>query len=791
MLITLILGLSLFTQAAQINTSGIKNDAVTGAKIRLNNAEYLKGRNFANSANVSLFRVNASDQIEAASLPFFGGFQFVTTSSGATTFIAKSNFTAKGQLLCGTGAGTFFVLPVGADTFCLVADSTQTCGVKWASCSGGGGGGDIKSDGTVPFAANESMGGFKLTNLATPTVGTDAVTKNYSDSPVDGTFRIVGSSDATKKIALETDLSLTGQTLTISTSTNQTTATVKIPSVTGTSQEFLTQSSQVVGITDKRFDTTSSNPNRVFSWYYPDPETFGGGFGGDPGADGAWNATFFNSFYPRFRKGSNQGVSHFEQRHLAVATISTSNITLSGEQTLNGVTTSTSRVGVFGQTTASQNGLYKTAAGAWARIGTGADAGSTDADGSISEDFYAGLPIYVNGGAYANTIWHLTTTGAITLGTTALNWSQMGGGVVTATLVAGESFAANRSFPVRWAKTGETINRVYKTLLNTNTDTIGWAQNATGSTITAGSLITVYISGTFTLASADTAFSSADKGSEIYIGYGPPGPPTAGAYTITPFGTVKNDIIGIVQDVDKIFITTSSFNAITDTSVTTGIINKTFSGDLNYVDNWKFPTFGTPAMETGFNSIFAGPTVGAMYMVPNNSGGFVSNAFRVKTFDFERLSCRVVATTNQTLSGTPTVDSVALSSGDAILLTAQSAPAENGPWIIQAGSWVRPAWGNVSADYFPGLHSHVREGQQYANSIWTQTTTSIAPTFVLGTTGLTYVQTSMQLNSAFQVLPVGTSDPATTFPDGSAYYNTSSNQLRVLNGGTWRGITLL
>lgn len=47
---------------------------------------------------------------------------------------------------------------------------------------GGGDGassGDIKSDGSVPFAADESMGGFNLTNLATPDDLTDAANKDF------------------------------------------------------------------------------------------------------------------------------------------------------------------------------------------------------------------------------------------------------------------------------------------------------------------------------------------------------------------------------------------------------------------------------------------------------------------------------------------------------------------------------------------------------------------------------------------------------------------------------------
>lgn len=50
---------------------------------------------------------------------------------------------------------------------------------------GGGGGGDIKSDGSVAFAADESMGGHKLTNVTDPTNPQDVATKNYVDTRPD------------------------------------------------------------------------------------------------------------------------------------------------------------------------------------------------------------------------------------------------------------------------------------------------------------------------------------------------------------------------------------------------------------------------------------------------------------------------------------------------------------------------------------------------------------------------------------------------------------------------------
>jgi hypothetical protein len=51
--------------------------------------------------------------------------------------LLKNAFTAKGQILVGTGNGTYTALPLGADGQVLVADSTQASGVKWANISGG------------------------------------------------------------------------------------------------------------------------------------------------------------------------------------------------------------------------------------------------------------------------------------------------------------------------------------------------------------------------------------------------------------------------------------------------------------------------------------------------------------------------------------------------------------------------------------------------------------------------------------------------------------------------------
>ena len=96
----------------------------------------------------------------------------------------------------------------------------------------------------------------------------------------------------------------------------------------------------------------------------------------------------------------------------------TANITLSGEQAIDGVTTTTDRVLVKNQSTANQNGIYVSASGAWAR--------STDADANA--EVTSGLYTFITEGtANGSTGFVLTTDDPITVGTTALTFSQFSG----------------------------------------------------------------------------------------------------------------------------------------------------------------------------------------------------------------------------------------------------------------------------------------------------------------------------------------------------------------------------
>lgn len=104
----------------------------------------------------------------------------------------------------------------------------------------------------------------------------------------------------------------------------------------------------------------------------------------------------------------------------SVRVVSTTNVVIAtgGLLTIDGVTlVANDRVLLKGQTTASENGVYVVAAGAWSR--------ATDAD--ATGEITPGAFWYVEEGAtYGATQWRCGNTGTITLGSTAITIQQFG-----------------------------------------------------------------------------------------------------------------------------------------------------------------------------------------------------------------------------------------------------------------------------------------------------------------------------------------------------------------------------
>jgi hypothetical protein len=103
-------------------------------------AQYQGGVLYFNSASAAVFYQFAT--------PASGDIEGVTAGTGisgggtsGTVTITNSMATAidaKGDLIVGTGADTFARLAVGTNGHTLVADSSETTGLKWAAAGGGG-----------------------------------------------------------------------------------------------------------------------------------------------------------------------------------------------------------------------------------------------------------------------------------------------------------------------------------------------------------------------------------------------------------------------------------------------------------------------------------------------------------------------------------------------------------------------------------------------------------------------------------------------------------------------------
>lgn len=131
----------------------------------------------------------------------------------------------------------------------------------------------------------------------------------------------------------------------------------------------------------------------------------------------------------------------------SVRVATTANITLSGAQTIDGVSVvADNRVLVKDQSTGSQNGLYLCAAGAWTR--------TTDCDSS-AEYTTAAFVFVEEGTVNAATQWKVSTTGTIVVGTTAVSWTQWGAG---SSYTAGAGLALSGNDFAVGAGTGIVVN---------------------------------------------------------------------------------------------------------------------------------------------------------------------------------------------------------------------------------------------------------------------------------------------------------------------------------------------
>ncbi len=162
-------------------------------------------------------------------------------------------------------------------------------------------------------------------------------------------------------------------------------------------------------------------------------------------------------------------------------------------------------------------------------------------------------------------------------------------------------------------------------------------------------------------------------------------------------------------------------------------------------------------------------------------------------------SCRAATTANITLSGTQTIDGVALSAGERVLVKNQTTGSENGIYtVVSGGSWTRASDADTSAKVTSGMFTFVEEGTTNADSGWVLTTDGA---IVLGTTSLSFTQFSGAgqitagaglTKTGNTIDAVGTADRITVNADSidiaSTYVGqTSITTLGTIGTGTWNG----
>lgn len=103
-----------------------------------------------------------------------------------------------------------------------------------------------------------------------------------------------------------------------------------------------------------------------------------------------------------------------------------------------------------------------------------------------------------------------------------------------------------------------------------------------------------------------------------------------------------------------------------------------------------------------------------------------------------KASCAAATTGNVTLSGTQTIDGYALTAGQRVLVKDQSAAADNGIYVVAAGSWSRSTDANTW-DKLVAAFTFVEHGTNNANNGYICTIPAVG---TLGTTPVTWAQFS-------------------------------------------------
>jgi hypothetical protein len=294
-----------------------------------------------------------------------------------------------------------------------------------------------------------------------------------------------------------------------------------------------------------------------------------------------------------------------------VLTATSANITLSGLQTVNGVTVvAGDRVLVKDQSTASQNGIYIASATAW-----------TYAVGADDWAEYVGAIVFVSSGSLNGTAWYSTAQPGGTLGTTALNWSN---------------FSVASSFT---AGTGLTLTGTVFSITNTgvSANTYGSASSVPVFAVNAQGQLTSVTNTSIAIGATQITSGTIDSGRLSGSYSGITGLGTLGDLTVT------NAIVGS--------ITGNAATATTAGSATTATIATNIAGGASGSIPYQTASGTTALLPKGTDGQILALASGLPSWI-NNQTGTVTSVSGTGTVSGISLSGTVTSSGSLTLGGT-------------------------------------------------------------------------------------------------------------------------------------------
>lgn len=316
---------------------------------------------------------------------------------------------------------------------------------------------------------------------------------------------------------------------------------------------------------------------------------------------------------------ASAGISSTLKLPVKVAT--TANITLSGTQTIDGISLDIGdRVLVKNQTTASQNGIYAVSASAWSR--------TSDAD--TGAELLGAATFILNGAVNGSKTFINTNSGSITLGSTNITFADQSG---VATVTAGDGLTKDSS-TLNVASTGAgsltvTADSINLTSGIVTADTYRSVTVDTYGRVTGGSKPTTFSGYAISDTSANLAAAITDEtGSGALVFATSPtlvtpvlGTPTSGTLTNCTGLPISTGVSGLGANVAAFLATPSSANFAAALTDETGSSSVVFSNSPTLVT----PTLGV-ASATSINKVaITAPATGSTLTIADTKTLTVSN----------------------------------------------------------------------------------------------------------------------------------------------------------------------